>query len=137
MSSQETLRELSRDHHPNASRSSTSTTGTRWLAAVTKIVESVGEKLRFAVRKYRAETSRCARGITMRIPARCIQCGGRALTYATIQGERYTIRYKRCDCCGVPSKTISLKPVLSSNPSVDQVDAPVTIQGSSHSKEIR
>ena len=135
MSSQETLRELSRDHHPNASRSSTSTTGTRWLAAVTKIVESVGEKLRFAVRKYRAETSRCARGITMRIPARCIQCGGRALTYATIQGERYTIRYKRCDCCGVPSKSIQMKIGMSSNKSIDVALSAVTMIESPHSKE--
>jgi hypothetical protein len=55
----------------------------------------------------------------MRIPARCSQCDGRCLTYATIQSERYTIRYKRCDCCGVTSKTIALKPVLSSNDIVD------------------
>jgi hypothetical protein len=55
----------------------------------------------------------------MRIPARCSQCDGRALTYATVQSDRFTIRYKRCDQCGTTSKTISLKPVLSSNKSID------------------
>ena len=70
----------------------------------------------------------------MRIPARC-QCGGRALTYATIQSERYTIRYKRCDCCGVTSKTIALKPVLSSNLVLDAALVDATIIESPTTKE--
>ena len=67
----------------------------------------------------------------MRIPARCIQCDGRALTYATVQADRFTVRYRRCDRCGETSKSIQLKKILSSISLIDQVDAPVTMRVSS------
>jgi hypothetical protein len=53
----------------------------------------------------------------MRIPSRC-SCGGRALTYATVQSERYTTRYRRCDSCGETLKSIQIRS-LSSNKSID------------------
>ncbi len=53
----------------------------------------------------------------MRVPEKC-DCGGRRLTYATVQSERYTIRYKRCDVCHETSKSIQIRS-LSSNMSID------------------
>ncbi len=60
----------------------------------------------------------------MRIPSSC-SCGGRALTYCTIQSERYVVRYRRCDRCGETSKSIQMKTFLSSNLVLDDatVDA--------------
>ena len=66
----------------------------------------------------------------MRIPSRC-SCGGRALTYCTIQADRYTIRYRRCDRCGTTNKSIQMKSGMSSNKSVDSELDIVTIEESS------
>jgi hypothetical protein len=71
----------------------------------------------------------------MRIPDRCL-CGGRCLVYATIQADRYTIRYRRCDRCGTTSKSIQMKKILSSISLIDQVVVPVTIGESLTTKEI-
>ncbi len=70
----------------------------------------------------------------MRIPSRC-DCGGRALTYCTIQSDRYTVRYRRCDSCGETSKSIQLKKILSSNKTVDSALDIVTIEESFEPKE--
>jgi hypothetical protein len=69
----------------------------------------------------------------MRIPSRC-SCGGRALTYCTVQSERYTTRYRRCDSCGETLKSIQIRS-LSSISLIDQVVAPVTIGESFEQKE--
>ena len=45
----------------------------------------------------------------MRIPARCIQCDGRALVYATVRHASFVVRYRRCDQCGTTSKSIQMK----------------------------
>lgn len=44
----------------------------------------------------------------MRVPEKC-DCGGRRLTYATVQSERYTIRYRKCDVCHRTSKSIQIR----------------------------
>jgi hypothetical protein len=69
----------------------------------------------------------------MRVPEKC-DCGGRRLTYATVQSERYTIRYRRCDSCGETSKSIQIRS-LSSNKSIDVALPTETIQESHLSKE--
>lgn len=64
----------------------------------------------------------------MRIADDCNLCpDGRALVYATIRGERYTVRYRRCDQCGETSKSIQMKSVLSSKHSVEPEQANATI----------
>jgi hypothetical protein len=70
----------------------------------------------------------------MRIPSRC-SCGGRALTYCTIQCDRYTIRYRRCDRCGETSKSIQIRS-LSSNKSIDAA-SDVADTSSVNTKEIQ
>lgn len=62
----------------------------------------------------------------MRVPERC-QCGGRCLVYATIQHERYTVRYRRCSCCHETSKSIQMKSFLSSKPIVELVPFDATM----------
>jgi hypothetical protein len=69
----------------------------------------------------------------MRVPEKC-DCGGRRLTYATVQSERYTIRYRRCDSCGETSKSIQIRS-LSSNKSIDVALPTETIQESHSSRE--
>ena len=64
----------------------------------------------------------------MRIAAQC-DCGGRALVYCTIQGDRYTTRYRCCDECGETSKSIQMKSVLSSNQPIEPEQANATIDG--------
>jgi hypothetical protein len=75
----------------------------------------------------------------MRIPARCSQCQGRSLTYATVRHASFVVRYRRCDSCGTTSKSISLKPVLSSIPVVDVATVDADTFGVSHinTKEIQ
>ena len=66
----------------------------------------------------------------MRVADDCNLCpDGRALVYATIQGERYTVRYRRCDRCGETSKSIQMKTFLSSKHSVEPEQANATIDG--------
>lgn len=66
----------------------------------------------------------------MRIADDCNLCpDGRALVYATIQGERYTVRYRRCDQCGETSKSIQMKTVLSSNRPIEPEQDTATIDG--------
>ena len=45
-----------------------------------------------------------------RIPSRCQDCGGRNLVYATILGDMFKTRYRKCESCGVTSKAISVIP---------------------------
>jgi len=72
----------------------------------------------------------------MRVPARCIQCDGRAMVYATVRHASFVVRYRRCDCCGTTSKSIQMKTFLSSNKSIDVALSAVTMRVSSTTKEI-
>ena len=66
----------------------------------------------------------------MRIADDCNLClTGKAKVYATIRGERYTVRYRRCDQCGETSKSIQMKTFLSSKHSVEPEQANATIDG--------
>ncbi len=73
----------------------------------------------------------------MRIPASCDHCHGRAMVYATVRHATFVVRYRRCDSCGTTSKTISLKSILSSIQSVEQVGAPVTIDAGGPNNDCR
>ena len=68
----------------------------------------------------------------MRIPARCIQCHGRAMVYCTIRHASFVVRYRRCSECGTTSKTIQMKKILSSNPVVDVASDVADTLGVSH-----
>jgi hypothetical protein len=54
----------------------------------------------------------------MRIAAKCEKCSlGRALVHTTIEHARYIVRYRRCDVCHDPSKTIQM--ILTRNENID------------------
>ena len=49
-------------------------------------------------------------GLTMRSQDRCEVCHvGRMLVYVTRRGERFIVRYRRCNRCSFTSKAISMK----------------------------
>ena len=72
----------------------------------------------------------------MRIPARCSQCDGRAMVYATIRHASFVVRYRRCDSCHQTSKSIQMKVGMPSNDIVDSALSAVTIRKSFEPREI-